>query len=521
MPHDPTFWERLIKLHRHGDLHETARHLRHVVEAEPFAMTPRHWLAAVHLQLDQPPLALTHYEKLLTLAVGQGDLFRAIAAQKRIDELAPREGQEARFAALHRWFRLLGLTHLVNLPSSHGVGLTARSLLQMPAQAFAHAAAHATLEIYDTTASRIVEVEALEQRVVLWGELTWDLKLPHGERTRETTSTEGDLIRVDPAIAGGARIRMRPDTPAECLCFDALLIRQLMTFDATIGGLGLRGSGDIVHEERSTLSSKPLQREDLDLRTEAPDGASGINPPRLTLGAGGNRASAEAGSGRDTGEWIDFGTLHLDAEPLRLDSGADGAADPTRYADIPGLDLDLGSASTGRPAPVLRAPTPGDVDDSLALSGLRDPFVEPPGLAAPPSAAATTDARSSDDQQERRGRDRVPLHATAHLRLMGLHGNAAASIACEILDLSPGGIRLSFPRDAMTDAIRMLEHETLRIELDGPGRELLSVAARMRWADLDVPGQVRVGLQFVLMAKPDEQALARLLEHASQLRRVA
>jgi hypothetical protein len=67
-----------------------------------------------------------------------------------------------------------------------------------------------------------------------------------------------------------------------------------------------------------------------------------------------------------------------------------------------------------------------------------------------------------------------------------------------------------FAREDIARAIAILEGEILRVELDLPQGSPLSVAARMRWVDLDEPTLVRAGLQFVMLAPGDETLIQRV-----------
>src|SRR5262245_59280472 len=69
---------------REGDWDECIRRVRPLVEAAPMATGPRELLAWLYLRTGNGRLALVHYEKLLTIVVGNGDLFHAVALQKRL-----------------------------------------------------------------------------------------------------------------------------------------------------------------------------------------------------------------------------------------------------------------------------------------------------------------------------------------------------------------------------------------------------------------------------------------------------
>lgn len=554
MPHDHKFWERMLPMIRAGDPDEIAHRLRHVLGADPFRLTPRHWLAEVYRSRNQPARAIGEYERLLPLAVGAGDLFRAIAVQKRLEDLDPRPGSAERYAAIHRWFRMLGVTRLVNAPSTNAAGLSARALIRLPREGFIRAATESGLETYGRE-SRQLEIEGAEQHAVLWGELVWDVKLADGRRRREQAMVEGDLMRVDPEFAGPGLMRVRPDTPAECLRFGTRLLADLVAMDASIVNRSSFGSGDIVREERALLPNKPLKREDLDHQVRPPGSGVPDGPRQLELGGSGPPPVPKTG---DIESWIGHQMLTLDAKPLDLSAAGTGsiteglrmfdldtlpqvsssaAAESDEltledldrgsmprvdFTDVPMLDLD-GPREPDRPArPAVPPPGPRELGDGLVPPG-QDPFREPAAAeptaaepAAPEPAAAGSPARNVGSPIERRSEPRIALEVGGRVRLMGLAGGTHAAMECRVFDLSEGGVGVVFPREDIHSVISILEGEILNVELDVPGSEPLRVAARMRWVDPGKSGMVLAGLQFVLLAPSDRDVVTRIVGQSAR-----
>jgi PilZ domain len=524
VPHDHKFWERMLPMIRAGDPDELAHRLRHILGADPFRLTPRHWLAEVYRSRNQIARAIGEYDRLLPLAVGAGDLFRAIAVQKRIEELDARPGSGERFAAIHRWFRLLGGSHLVNNPSTNAAGISARALIRMPRDGFLWAANESMLETY-ARESRQIEIAGPEQHVLLWGELVWDVKLEGGRKRPETSSVEGDVMHVDPDNPGRGLLRVRPDTPAECLRFGAGLIEDLREIDSSIVHRPTHLSSEIEREERAMTPTKPPERGDLDTRARPPAEAGGDGPRRLELGD----ISTPVSKSGDIESWIGHEMLTLDSKPVDLSAARGSITEGLRMFDLDNLprttapgaeesddltleDLDRLSQAIG---PSSEVP---ELDLGASGDSVPTPPVTPPAAPAEPVGATRIPSgpvRSAKDPGppgvERRSQPRVALEIGGRVRLMGLAGGPNAAMECRVFDISQGGVGVVFAREDIHRAIAILEDEILHVELDVTEGEKLRLAARMRWVDPGRAGLVLAGLQFVLLAPNDLEVVARLV----------
>lgn len=218
-------WDPLLEPYRARDWNDCIRQARALVDADPFALLPRLVLASLHVKADSPRLAQLQYEKLLPVAVGKGDLFRAIAVQRHLDELSPESRVPGRFAAMHRWFQMVGLPHAVSTRLEREGGISPSMLLRLDHDRFDELAESLTLETFDL-APREIEVEGGTLWVVLYGRLRWSIIPPEGA-SEERLATEGALVWVDPACFDRARVRFQPELPTECLRFDAELLREL------------------------------------------------------------------------------------------------------------------------------------------------------------------------------------------------------------------------------------------------------------------------------------------------------
>lgn len=217
----PSQWLRLAEPYRNGEWLECLEILRPLVEANPDDLGSRMLYGALCLTTEQGARALVQFEKLLPLAVGQGDLFRALGAQKQMDRLRPEAAlHEKRYVAIHQWFRAVRVR---GARAAGGVEFTPAALLALPPPGFHRVAEEAAIEDLGLE-SREVEGSADVVRVVLYGRVRWSVT-PEGEGSLlEVTAEEGDAIAIAPGVRG--RLRLAPELPAACLRFDLGLLRE-------------------------------------------------------------------------------------------------------------------------------------------------------------------------------------------------------------------------------------------------------------------------------------------------------
>jgi hypothetical protein len=455
--------------YRSGDLDECARQLRLFLDTEPFALTPRHFLAHVLLRLDQTSLARVHLEKLLPVAVGRGELFRALGIQRRLDAIEGRTDVASRYAAMHRWFRLLGESNLAPAPDRTKPRVLAITLLRLPVEVFAHVAERFRVDRFEPVPSS-EPVTGEELWHVLWGATRWRLVAENGRAAAEGRLEEGHQL-------GGRGQKMRgklllsPETPGEWLHMEASLLELIAQFDPTANVDPLFQS-EIVRDERPSLPGRRTAS-DLDRKSSRSARQSGPEPPRLDLTARGFRIQAD----RDTGDWIEHGQIDLGGGALPPGVGADTAD------DVPMLDLS---------AP---APASPPAEDSAPL-----PSVEAAALPAP-------------EAPQRRATPRVPVSFTARVALLGIGRPDSETLVGDVVDLSMGGVGLRFPREGLQNALSMLQDEALRVDLITLTGGFLQLAGRARWIDFGPDGGpvVSAGVQFALLTEADREAIARLV----------
>jgi hypothetical protein len=225
----PRLWDTVAATWRAGDLHECVRITRAAVDAEPYDMAPRHLLAALYLALRQPGMALLQYERLLPLAVGRGELFLALAAQRRLDELhAGTSLHERRYHAMHQWFVSLARKARQRGGDDEARVFGPHVLVGLPPADFARAAEHCRVETLGIDA-RVVTPETGLLWVVLHGRVRWAVSRDGQPASRPTVAEPGDLIVLAGPGAAGVQVTVEPETPAECLCLDPELFAALGT----------------------------------------------------------------------------------------------------------------------------------------------------------------------------------------------------------------------------------------------------------------------------------------------------
>jgi len=472
-----TIYDEILEPYRSGDWHECARRLRLSVESDPFATLPRHILANLYVRLGQQGLALVHYEKLLPVAVGKGELLRAMVVQRGIDELHSRPNAAARFAAMHRWFRLLGEQNLSTVAGLRNQGVSALTLLRLPSEGFVAAALGFKAEAFELE-PRSGTFEGGAQWSTLWGTARWRIVSAEGRPVGEGRADEGATIRTDRSH-GTLTLLVSPETPGEWICFGREVMDLLVELDPELSrDEGLES--DFVRDERPRFSAAPQMRSDLDRgprrRRAEPPKPAGEAPPRLTLGGG----TSESPGPRDSGDWVEFGQVDLDGTGARIEKAPEPVSEP-----LP-------------------------LDPSIQIS--RRGLDEPPATAS--ADRAIEHPGSDPTPPDRRHVKRVPVTFSARVALLGLGASRDSALVGDVVDLSMGGVGLRFPARDLEHALTVLKDETLRIDLITPDGHYLELAGRVRWLDFSQPETVAGGVQFVLLTDADRESIARLVMDA-------
>lgn len=220
----PRLWDSIAAPYRAGDLHDCVRLARQAVDENPYELLPRYLLACLYLALEEHALALLQYERLLPLAVGRGELFLALAAQRRLDQLHPPVTLHSRrYHAMHQWFVSLARGERKRRGPEAARTFEPHALVRLPVHAFAEAAERCAVESLGME-PREIQPETGLLWVVLHGRVRWTvLREGQTEAASEVAET-GDLIVLPLAGGEGVRLRIEPETPAECLRLDPAVL---------------------------------------------------------------------------------------------------------------------------------------------------------------------------------------------------------------------------------------------------------------------------------------------------------
>jgi hypothetical protein len=211
----PLPWLRLIPPYRKGDWHECVELLRPLVERHPDDLGSRLILASLLLRTGESGLAQVQYEKALPLAVGQNDLFRALAAQKCLDRLRPASGiHPKRFVAIHQWFSALSARSAPD--EGRSAILTPALLLKLPPALFHRMAEESEIEEIGLEPLEI-EGESDVVRVVLHGRLRWSITPDNDSTLIEVVADELEAIAVPAELALQTKLKLVPELPCACL----------------------------------------------------------------------------------------------------------------------------------------------------------------------------------------------------------------------------------------------------------------------------------------------------------------
>lgn len=490
MPRPRHLMEEVLAAYRDRDWHECVRRVRPLVDGAPLADGPRQLLASLYLQLGNRRLALPQYRRLLATAVERGQLLRAIAFQRRVDQLDAGAAGPRRWTELQTRLRTHGLPYLNLVPIGSARPWTEGQMLALPREWFERAALGPTLIVMglapgavDTSADTLWEVIA--------GRTRWSLALSDGRAGSESIAAEGDAIRLDPDLAHRATISFVPELPTECMRFDAELVAELR--DVMRARRPAVAADGLTTETRALLPTRPLRHDDLD-RAPDPVHDTSEGPRRLPAGP----PAPAALPGADASEWLEHGMLSLDSPPGGTTTpGSTGAPAPPpreRTVDLPAGD----SRPPRRGRPLVAPPGPVELDHGLVIPPTPDPFAAPiPDLGKP---------------VERRRGSRVGVSFASRLAMLRLAATRLAPAGGTLIDLSTAGLGVRFASADLGARRGALAGAVVAIDLDLPdGQPPLRVAGQVRWIEADDPGEVRFGIEFVLLTEPDRRRIAGAL----------
>lgn len=220
-------WQDIIERYRASDWLECVRIARDAVDSHPDDLAARFLLARLHVRLGDPHLAQLQYERLLPLAVGQGDLLRALAAQKQLDLLGHGLARHARrYAAMHQWFRSLGSKGLAGARVAGPHRILTADLIRLDAERFGQIAESARIEVVDLDA-RDIEAREGVLWVALYGQVRAYIDSTTLGEMSEFTVRAGESLCCAIGRDDVAGLRLIPELPTEFLAFDPALLAEL------------------------------------------------------------------------------------------------------------------------------------------------------------------------------------------------------------------------------------------------------------------------------------------------------
>jgi hypothetical protein len=450
-------WNEVLEPYRQGDWHECLRRLRAQTEAEPFALLPQLLLAETYVRLNQHQLAVLQYDRLMPLAVAKGDLFAAIAAQKHTVRLRPRDAAD-RFYSLQRWFRMVGVPRA---PSRNGT-VTAATLLTLPPEWFLRAVEEAELEWFQSEARRTAQGGT--QWAVVRGQARWRFTGAVLAAPEDRSAQAGEVVVCPGCSEDSLELHVVPETPTQCLRFDAELLRQwepmLIAASASSRDLGVRRGWPGIERRTAPRATPP---------SSVPEA-----PPRLAPGT-----PARPDPGVDMPEM----------EVLPLPEVASSA------------DLDTGA---------------NDATLEFRWPGSRTPVVLEGGYVIPDTWDPFAPRTPHDPASERRqsGRARIALEGgVVHLGVEVTHTIGVRGV---LADLSETGVGICFRLHDAREALPVLRDAVVRLELRvPPRREPLKVSGCVRWLQLAEPqDQARVGIEFHDLSEEDRAGIQAALNAA-------
>ena len=222
-------WNDIIGPFRASAWQDCIRLARAVVDADTDDLAARFLLGRLYLCSGDPHLAQLQYERLLPLAVGQGDLMLSLAAQKHLDALHPEPARHARrYAAMHQWFHSLGRGRRKRRKRAADAapGITPADLIGLSADRFDEIAEGARIEFLGLE-PRDVEAGGGVLWVVLSGRVRGFFERESPGEMTERDLKAGESLACAAGLEDVVRVRLIPETPTECLVLDPALLAEI------------------------------------------------------------------------------------------------------------------------------------------------------------------------------------------------------------------------------------------------------------------------------------------------------
>ena len=237
-------WQDLIAAWRGDDWTGCAGILRPIVEELPEVLSTRLLLAGFAARARNPGLALLHYEKLMVQAVGQGELFHALAAERGLDSLRHDENaHRKRVQALQQWFK----TMPQRSRGRKNAALPRSWIVDLPPGDFRRYAESSRLLLLPPRPHGLGEATDVFA-VVLQGSVKWSY-VPDGEAPLPPVSAaSGDVIAGPPSCTPQDHIQVEAEEPGVLLEFHgeiAALLRDRMAAERRAAATSRSAFGEI------------------------------------------------------------------------------------------------------------------------------------------------------------------------------------------------------------------------------------------------------------------------------------
>jgi hypothetical protein len=216
-------WHEVTEPYRAEAWQECTRIVRALVDRDPHDLSTRALLASLLLRSEERELALLQYERLLPLAVGQGDLLRALGAQRRLDDLQPPAARHPdRYRAMQDWFGSLGYSRAGcpdPKPRRGSRSAAAMALFRLPAESLTQMAEQMRLCPLGLS-SHAQGVPGGAAWIVFFGRVEWAIvQAETGART-EFVAEEGDVIHLPSGPETERLLEVTALSPAEVMQFE-------------------------------------------------------------------------------------------------------------------------------------------------------------------------------------------------------------------------------------------------------------------------------------------------------------
>jgi len=182
---------------------------------------------------------------------------------------------------------------------------------------------------------------------------------------------------------------------------------------------------------------------------------------------------------------------------------------PPMFDQLPGAP---GQPPAAPREPLVEAPREEELVEEMM------PADQAEGLLAMSSADSPGGPAGGREQPiERRRHPRVTVSLESRMALLRLSGSRVNPLQGQLGDMSTSGFSIRFANEVVGASHAALADAIVAVDIDLPGPNgALRLAAQVRWLEPDAsPGEVRLGIEFVLLTEPDRRLIAGTLAKAA------